>query len=60
MNSTDSPQRYMCQTCGLIYDESTGLPSAGIAPGTAWSELPADWCCPDCGQPRANFELVTD
>ena len=21
----------------------------GFAAGTAWAEIPDDWCCPDCG-----------
>ena len=21
----------------------------GFAAGTAWSDVPDDWCCPDCG-----------
>ena len=32
----------------LIYDEAQGWPSDGIAPGTAWEDVPDDWLCPDC------------
>ena len=35
--------------CGYIYDESLGDPEEGIAPGTAWEDIPEDWYCPDCG-----------
>lgn len=48
----------MCLTCGFIYDEAGGLPSQGIPPGTAWSDLANDWICPDCGQPKDSFEAV--
>ncbi|WP_444545193.1 rubredoxin [Streptomyces brasiliensis] len=39
----------MCQVCGLVYDEAEGWPDEGIAPGTAWEDIPDDWSCPDCG-----------
>ncbi|MEG2931925.1 MAG: rubredoxin, partial [Ruthenibacterium sp.] len=29
-------KKYVCTICGYIYDEAAGIPSAGIAPGTAW------------------------
>jgi rubredoxin len=34
------------------------LPDEGIAPGTAWEDIPADWVCPDCGVTKADFEMV--
>ena len=50
--------RYMCMICGFIYDEAEGLPEEGIAPGTAWADIPEDWECPDCGVSKADFEMV--
>ena len=32
--------KYVCSICGYIYDEATGIPEAGIAPGTKWEDLP--------------------
>jgi rubredoxin len=32
--------------------------SQGIAPGTAFEELPEDRLCPECGAPKDMFELV--
>ena len=29
--------------CGWIYDEALGDPEEGIAPGTAWKDVPEDW-----------------
>jgi alkane 1-monooxygenase len=26
-----------------------GEEKEGFAAGTAWSEIPDTWCCPDCG-----------
>jgi rubredoxin len=51
-------QRWKCQICGFIYDEEVGLPEEGIAPGTAWSDVPDDWVCPDCGATRDDFEML--
>ncbi|MBQ8646510.1 MAG: rubredoxin, partial [Oscillospiraceae bacterium] len=28
----------------------------GIAPGTAWEDLPADWVCPVCSLGKEVFE----
>ncbi|MFN4328009.1 MAG: rubredoxin [Limnobacter sp.] len=49
---------YVCIVCGFTYDESAGLPSEGLAPGTLWNDIPADWLCPDCGVTKSDFEMV--
>jgi rubredoxin len=49
---------YQCIVCGYIYDEAAGLPDHGIAPGTRWADVPADFECPDCGVAKADFEMV--
>jgi rubredoxin len=51
-------KRYLCDVCGLIYDEEKGLPDEGIAPGTRWEDIPDDWVCPDCGATRDAFILI--
>ncbi len=48
-------KKYICSVCGYIYDESKGMPEAGIAPGTKWKDLPEDWVCPLCGATKAEF-----
>lgn len=58
MQSAEAAGSHICLTCGFIYDEAGGLPSQGIPPGTAWSDLANDWICPDCGQPKDSFEAV--
>ena len=40
--------KYLCP-CGYEYDPAVGDPDNGIAPGTAWEDLPEDWVCPVCG-----------
>ena len=48
-------RRYQCQVCGHIYDPARGEPSEGIAPGTAFEDLPEDWMCPACGSPKDMY-----
>ncbi len=38
-----------CPGCGHTYEVAAGNEQEGFAAGTAWSEIPDDWCCPDCG-----------
>ena len=51
-------KRWICLGCGFLYDEALGLPEEGIAPGTRWEDVPDDFVCPDCGTPKAMFEMV--
>ena len=47
-----------CTDCGYIYDPTLGDPDSGIAPGTAFEDLPDEWFCPDCGAPKDKFEQI--
>ena len=47
--------KYVCNTCGYIYDEAEGDPDNGINPGTKWDDLPADFTCPLCGVGKEEF-----
>ncbi len=38
-----------CPGCGHTYEVAAGNELEGFAAGTAWSDIPDDWCCPDCG-----------
>jgi rubredoxin len=49
-------QKYICTTCDYIYDPAIGDEANGIAPGTAFENLPDDWVCPDCGDPKEVFK----
>lgn len=49
-------QKYVCKLCGYVYDPADGDPDSGIAPGTKFEDLPADWVCPVCGAGKADFE----
>lgn len=47
--------KYVCNLCGYVYDEELGAPDEGIAPGTKWEDVPADWVCPLCGAGKDEF-----
>ena len=51
-------QKYICTVCDYVYDPSIGDPDNDIAAGTAFEDLPDDWCCPDCGAGKDMFEAV--
>ncbi|MBX2883983.1 MAG: rubredoxin [Granulosicoccus sp.] len=51
-------RKYLCIVCGLIYDEREGWPDEGILPGTRWDDVPLNWCCPDCGAVKGDFDMV--
>lgn len=50
-------ERHICSFCGFAYDEGYGAPDDGIAAGTAWTDVPYDWVCPDCGNGKESFQL---
>jgi rubredoxin len=50
--------KYKCAVCGYVYDPEVGDPDGGIAPGTAFEDLPDDWVCPICGAGKEEFEKV--
>ena len=47
--------KYICDVCGYEYDPEVGDPDNGIAAGTAFEDLPADWACPLCGVGKDQF-----
>ena len=53
-------KKYRCTVCDHVYDPAAGDPQAGIAPGTPFEKLPDDWCCPDCGALKQDFEPIED
>jgi len=52
------PKKYQCTICGYIYDPEDGDPHAGIAPGTAFEDIPIDWTCPICGVSKKDFIMM--
>ena len=47
--------KYVCP-CGYVYDPAAGDPDNGVAPATAWEEVPEDWDCPVCGLGKDSYE----
>ena len=47
--------KYVCEICGWEYDEASGNPDNGIAPGTKFENLPDDFVCPVCGVGKEHF-----
>lgn len=44
--------------CGYVYDPAQGDAESGVAPGTAWKDLPEGWVCPKCAAEKEYFEKV--
>ena len=55
MTEETSTERYICANCGYIYDPEVGDPDSGVAPGTAFEDIPDDWVCPLCGVGKEDF-----
>lgn len=51
--------KYVCTVCQYEYDPEQGDPDNGIAPGTAFEDLPDDWVCPLCGVGKEDFEKAS-
>ena len=51
----DYMKKYVCP-CGYEYIPAQGDLETGVAPGTAWEDLPADWVCPVCGLGKEAFD----
>ena len=51
-------KKFECEPCGYIYDPAVGDPDGGIAPGTAFEDIPDDWVCPICGLGKDVFIVV--
>ena len=52
--SEEEAVAHACPGCGYAYVESSGAPREGFPAGTPWSDVPADWNCPDCGVREAG------
>lgn len=48
--------KYICTNCGYVYDPAQGDAMGEIPPGTAFEDLPDDWCCPLCYMGREAFD----
>jgi rubredoxin len=46
---------HQCKHCQTVYDEEYGDETNHIAPGTAFVDLPVEYCCQTCESPKADF-----
>ena len=47
--------KFICESCGFIYDPEEGDPDGGILAGTAFEDIPETWFCPVCGARKVDF-----
>ena len=55
--------KWLCSSCGYVYDEEVGDPDHGVKPGTPWERVPDDWECPVCGAKKSDkyyWEKIPD
>ena len=50
--------KFVCELCGLVYNEERGDPKHGIPAGTAFADLSEDYSCPGCGSTKEAFNKV--
>lgn len=63
LGATDkiSPQAIMeCKICWSPYDPAEGDDYRQVEPGTAFTDLPYDWSCPNCSAPKEQFMVLED
>jgi rubredoxin len=51
-------EKWKCTLCDYVYDPEKGDPDSGVAPGTAFEDLPDGWVCPWCGATKDKFKKV--
>ena len=49
-----------CGICWWVYDPGQGDETRNVPPGTAFADLPDDWCCPGCDAPRHKFMVLDE
>jgi [NiFe] hydrogenase assembly HybE family chaperone len=54
----DADTALECGICWHVYDPAVGDEVAQIPPGTPFTALPADWCCPNCDAPQGKFLVL--
>lgn len=56
----DAGARLECKICWYVYDPVVGDPVWQVPPGTAFADLPAHWCCPNCDGAKEQFMVLDD
>ena len=50
-------KKYECDLCGYVYDPAEGDPDNGVAPGTAFEDIPEGGCARCVGPGKKIFPL---
>jgi rubredoxin len=50
---------YKCTICGYTYKPERGDKMNDIPPGVPFEDLPEDYKCPMCGQPKMAFQKLS-
>lgn len=51
-------EKWVCTSCGYVYDPESGDPDHGIPPHTPFEKLPDGWQCPICYAGKTAFDLL--
>lgn len=51
---------HQCKHCFTIYDEDLGDEEGNISPGTSFTDLPEDYCCPLCDAGKEDFAAIDE
>ncbi|MCV6614393.1 MAG: rubredoxin [Cellvibrionaceae bacterium] len=47
-----------CKICWYVYDPSAGDDCWQVPPGTAFTQLPEHWSCPQCQGRKQDFLMI--
>ncbi len=56
INGGINMKSYKCPKCSYVYKEEKGDWMSGVKKGTLFEDLPEDFKCPTCGEPKFVFE----
>jgi rubredoxin len=56
--SSPETQKWICETCGFVYDPEEGDEDGGVPAGTPFDDIPDDWMCPVCGARKKDFRAM--
>jgi rubredoxin len=48
--------KWVCTSCGYVYDAATGDIEHGIKPDIPFEQLPESWKCPICYADKEAFD----
>ncbi len=55
---SEGQAKWVCTSCGYVYDPAVGDPDHGIPPNTPFKSLPDSWQCPICYASKEAFDLL--